>query len=426
MNVHCRRPPVAAVLVALAAALAGVAPARAAAPEPLSLEEAARIAEQRSAKLTAQSKAIQAAGEMEARAGALPDPKLRFGIDNLPITGPDAWRYDRDFMTMRRIGLMQEIVNGAKRRARTERAASERQVEQAMLAIERSNVRREAAIAWYETFHALRSLEVLQELVQVETLQQETVSAAVAGGRANAAEGFAVRSALEQARDAVLEQERVVARARLQLAQFVGEVADRPLASPPDTGKLTRSAEAMLASLERHPTLAVYDARESLARSEVALARSTKRPDWSVELLYGQREPYFSNMITLMFSVELPVLTKNRQDRDIAAQLAQLEKLDAQREDARRSYLTMVRSELVDWETWQRRVERYEAVLIPLAVERAKVTTAAYRGGRGDLASVLAARKAEAEARLGRHAALLERGRAWVTLNFLAHAEDER
>jgi outer membrane protein TolC len=182
----------------------------------------------------------------------------------------------------------------------------------------------------------------------------------------------------------------------------------------------------MLASLDRHPTLAVYDARESLARSEVELAKSMKRPDWAVELLYGQREPYFSNMITLMFSVDLPVFPRNRQDRDIAAQLALVDKLDAEREDARRTYTAMVRSELADWETWVRRVQRYETVLIPLAEERVKAATAAYRGGRGDLVAVLMARKAEAEARLGRHDALLERGRAWVTLNFLAHEEGER
>lgn len=410
----------------LAVCIASAAAARADTARPLSLEEAASIAEQRSAKLAAQSKAILAAGEMEARAGALPDPKLRFGIDNLPVNGPDAWQYDKDFMTMRRIGLMQEIVNGAKRRARTARAASERQVEEATLAIDRANVRREAGLAWYETFHALRSLEVLQDLVKVGAVQQETIAAAIAGGRANAAEGYAVRAGVEEARDAVLEQERVLAKARIQLARYVGEAAERPLAAPPDTGKLSGSAEAMFASLDRHPTLAVYDARESLARSEIELAKSGKRPDWAVELLYGQRAPAFSNMITLMFSVDLPVFAKNRQDRDVAAQMAQLEKLDAEREDARRAYASMVRSELVDWETWNRRVERYDQVLLPLAEERVKAALAAYRGGRSELGGVLMARKAEAEARLARHDALLERGRAWVTLNFLAHEEGER
>jgi outer membrane protein TolC len=218
----------------------------------------------------------------------------------------------------------------------------------------------------------------------------------------------------------------VLAKARIQLARYVGEAAERPHAPPPDTGKLSSSAETMLTSLDRHPTLAVYDARESLARSEIELAKSGKRPDWAVELLYGQRAPAFSNMITLMFSVDLPVFAKNRQDRDVAAQIAQLEKLDAEREDARRTYASMVRSELVDWETWNRRVERYDEVLLPLAEERVKAALAAYRGGRIDLGAVLMARKAEAEVRLARHDALLERGRAWATLNFLAHEEGGR
>jgi len=100
-------------------------------------------------------------------------------------------------------------------------------------------------------------------------------------------------------------------------------------------------------------------------------------------------------MLTVMFSVDLPVMSGNRQDRDIAAQHAQLERVRAQREDARRSYETAVRGAQVDWETWNRRVQRYETVLIPLAQERVKAATAAYRGGRSDLAAVIEARSCE-------------------------------
>jgi outer membrane protein TolC len=397
-----------------------------AAEPPLSFDEAIAIAEQRSAKLTAQSSAVQAAEQLTTRAGELPDPKLTFGIENLPASGPDAWNWSRDFMTMKRIGLIQDMVNGDKRRARTERARSERDVEAAMLVLERASLRRESAMAWYETLHAARSIEVLRELVDAAALQQETQKAAIAGGRASTADGYMVRSAVEQARDAMIEQERVLARARIQLAQFVGDAADRPVGAAPDTSRLSQPVEHLLASLDRHPTLAVYDAREALAKSEVALAQASSKPDWSVEFSFGQRTPYYSNMVTLMFSVDLPVRQSHRQDRDVASQVAQLDKLRAQREDARRSYEALVRGFAVDWETWNRRVQRYETVLIPLAEERVKASTAAYRGSRGELAAVLDARKADAETRLALHTALLERGRAWSNLNFLAEEEKSK
>jgi outer membrane protein TolC len=324
-------------------------------------------------------------------------------------------------MTMRRIGVMQEVPNGDKRRARGERAVREQEVEQATLVLDRTTVKRDAGMAWYEMLHATRALEVMQDLANAVALQQQTVGAAIAGGKAGTAQGYVVRTAVENVRDQVIDQERVLARARIELARYVGDEARRPVGAAPDTARLAQPVAALVESIDRHPTLQVLDRREALAMSEVALARSTKVPDWSVELLYGQRGPQWGgNMASLLFSVDLPLLTRNRQDRDIAASLAQAERARAMREDARRAYEAQVRTLVVDWETWNRRVERFEKVLIPLARERGESALAAYRGGKGELGGVIEARRAEAETRLGLHNALLERGRAWVGLNFLA------
>src|SRR3954469_13749458 len=72
--------------------------AAAADSRPLGFAEALQIAEQRSARISAQEAAVGAAAEQAARARELPDPKLRFGIDNLPVSRPDAFSFTRDFM----------------------------------------------------------------------------------------------------------------------------------------------------------------------------------------------------------------------------------------------------------------------------------------------------------------------------------------
>jgi outer membrane protein TolC len=397
-----------------------------AAAQALSLDDAIRIGEARSARLAAQSAAVAAASDLTGRASQLPDPKLKFGLENVPVSGPDAWSLTQDFMTMKRIGVMQDIVNGDKRRARSERAARELGVEQAGLALERTNLRREIALAWYEMLHATRALEVMSDLVNAVALQQETVGAAIAAGRAPAADGFMARSALETARDQVIDQERVLGRARITLAQFVGDDAQRTVGAAPDTSRLALPVAALLESLDRQPTLQVLERRAALAQSDVALAQSTKTPDWGVELSFGQRTPYYSNMLTLMFSVDLPVFPANRQDREIAASLAQVDRARAQLEEARRTYTAQVRGLALDWESWNRRVERFETVLIPLAQERAAAALAGYRGGKGELMGVIEARKSEAETRLALHNALLERGRAWAGLTYLMPEEETK
>ena len=104
-----------------AAALAAILTLPAWAAEPLTLQEAQGLAVSRSQLLVANKASAAAAREMAVAAGQLPDPFLKFGIDNLPVNGPDRLNLSRDFMTMRRIGLSQEIPSAQKRQLRAER-----------------------------------------------------------------------------------------------------------------------------------------------------------------------------------------------------------------------------------------------------------------------------------------------------------------
>ena len=91
----------------------------------LSLDEALRVGIERSPALAAQRSAVSAAEQSTVSARELPDPKLIFGVDNLPIDGPDRYSVGRDFMTMRKIGVMQEFPRAEKRELKGERAAKE-------------------------------------------------------------------------------------------------------------------------------------------------------------------------------------------------------------------------------------------------------------------------------------------------------------
>lgn len=387
--------------------------------QPLTLEEALRAGEAHSPALAAQRYAIDAAGHQVGRATELPDPRLRFGIENLPVTGADRLRYDRDFMTARAIGVMQELPNSAKRAARGERAMRMREVEQANLDAQRVLLRRDVATAWLDLHYALRARDALVRVAGEYTLQIDAVAAGIARGRQTAGDSYALRAMQEQANDRLIEQERIASRARIALAALIGEAANRELAVPPDTMRLAPEGEALLARFAEHPLLRVYDERESLARAEAGLARATRNPDWSVELSYGQRSPLFDNMLSVMFAVDLPTNRARRQDKDVASREAEIDQTRARREEARRQYEAEARGLLADHEAARRRLARIEAVLLPLERERIEAALAAYRGGRAELGSVLEAKRAVAEAELARVQAQSAGARAWAGLSFL-------
>lgn len=408
--------PLAGFLMALSLAST---PSHAADGGPLSLAEALKIGEGASPRLAAQGAALAAARELVPRASELPDPKLRFGIENLPVNGPDRFQYNADSMTMRKIGVMQDFPNGDKRKLRGERAARERDVEAANLAAQRAGVRREVALAWLELSYAQQARAPLADLSREFQLQLGTVSAAISAGRQTTGDALALRGATEAAQDRIIEQDRAIERARFALAAWLPEDALRPLADPPETSRFEHAPTALLAELHEHPDQRVYAEREALARADLALAANSKKPDWSLELSYGQRGPAFDNMISLMVSVDLPWETAKRQDRDIAAKRLLAGQAQAQAEEARRMHEAELRGIYADWQTAGVRIERFEKLLLPLARERVAAALAAYRGGRGELAMVLEARRAETETRLGSLQAQAERARAWAKLNYL-------
>ena len=149
------------------------------------------------------------------------------------------------------------------------------------------------------------------------------------------------------------------------------------------------------------------------------IVRSTRERDWSLEVGYSQRRPAFDNMISVMVAIDLPIAKEQRQERDVASKLAELEQARAMRQDALRMHEAEVRSLLADWDAAGRRIERFDTVLLPLARERAEAALAAYRGARAELGGVLVAERSRTEIELARLQAKAERARAWAALNFL-------
>ncbi len=413
-------PPVRAAFVAVVVgALLLAAPAAAAADPPLTLAEAQRRALARSQALPAQDAMAVSAREMAHAAGQFPDPVLKFGVDNLPVDGANAWNVSAEPMTMRRIGVMQEWPNAQKRDAR--RARFEREADRALT--ERSAaaaaVMRDTALAWLDRYYAEASVALYDEQAAETRLEVEAAEAAYRAGRGSQADIFAARSAVAMLAERSSEARRRVASSITMLARWLGSGADAPLAGRPDFADAPLAHDRLDDLLQRHPAIAVLAQQEAVASAEVKLAQANRDPDWSVEVMYQQRGSAFSNMMSIGISVPLPWDRANRQDRDVAARLAQVDQARALWEEALRAHRAEVATMLEEWSNGHERLRLYDSELRPLARERTTAAVAAYRGGRASLAEVLAARRGELDVR--RDVLQLERetARLWAQLAFL-------
>jgi len=388
----------------------------------LSLDQALQLAQQRSLQVVAQDAAAAGARSMAVAAGQRPDPSLRVSLDALPINGPDRFSLTRDNFTMATIGVTQELTRDAKRQARSTRFEREAATAEASRALAISRLQQDAAAAWLDRYHLERIRDALQTQRNEAGLQVDAAEAAYRGGRGAQADVFAARSAVSLIEDRIDQIERQVASAVTQLARWVGDDAKRPLLGQPATGSVPLRAEDLEARFAHHPEIEVLQRKEAVAQADADLAVADKLPDWSVGLTYGKRGPAYSDFVFLSLSVPLQWDPKNRQDRALAARLAAVEQLRAERGDATRSHVAETLTMLQEWHSNRQRLARYDASLIPLATERTRAANAAYRGGGSGLMPLLEARRAEIDTRIEQLRLAMDTDRIWARLTYLIPA----
>jgi len=390
------------------------------AADPLTLIEAQRLAVGRSQQLVAQGALTAAAREQAVAAGQLPDPVLKFGIDNLPADGADRGSLTRDFMTMRRIGVMQEITRSEKRQLRSERFERDAQRVQAQRQLTLANLQRDTALAWLDRYYTQAMHELVQQQVEEGRLQVQAADIAFRNGRGTQADVFAARSAVIQLEDRLSQIDRQSRNAGLMLARWVGTPdAERPLSGSPPWQTTPLQGEISSDHLKQHPDLLAMSAEVDAVETDARLAQANKQADWSVEASYAQRGPAYANMLSIGVSIPLQWDQKNRQNRELAAKLAMVDEAKARYEDMLRNHEAEVRGWLNDWQTGKDRVARYRNELIPTARQRTEAALTSYRTGKSDLAGALTARRDEIDTRMQALTLEMETARSWAQLNFL-------
>ncbi|WP_035052178.1 TolC family protein [Andreprevotia chitinilytica] len=352
----------------------------------LPLNEALAAAEARAPELAARRAAEAAAQHLTRSAGALPDPKLTFGLDDLPLTGTDRLKPTG---SMRMIGVMQEFLNGDKRDAERQLAQAQWQESQAHRYAEVQSVQRETTLAWLALYFADQRAALLAEQEAENRTGLATSRAALAAGGAPA-DALAAQLETVQLADTRDDLTREQTKARAMLARWLGAAASEPVSGGlPDW--LSNQPDA--ATLDDHPVLHAASAQTDAARANLAMARASLKPDWGLELKL-KRDGMGQNLGMVEFSFDLPLFTQNRQDPKIAAALAEVEQREAERAMRRADYQQQFDELTADRVALQAQLNRLTTQIAPLVERQLDVALAAYRAGKSNLADVLNARKA--------------------------------
>lgn len=393
----CRRAPLRARSVFAALILTSVAAY--AQETPVTLDAALQAATDHSAAMGAAQASVRASSEAAVRAGQLPDPTLKAGVDNLPVTGQQKYTIGQDFMTMRRIGIEQEWVSGDKRRLRSELANDLVDRERAGYLGQLANTRQQTAIAWLSAVYAKKGVSLQRQLVDHMTHELDATKASYRGAKATAADVTLAQAMLAQTQDQLLKAQQTLQTALIGLSRWTATPVPDVTGEPP-------APQSYVSSLppeelrEVQPVLVAASRDIAVADADTAVANSNRSPNWTWEVAYQQRGGAYSNMVSVGVSIPLPINRKNRQDRDASEKAELATRARLMYEDAQRQVEADIRTQSATLASGRERITSLSNSLLPAAGQRVQLAAAAYRAGTGSLADTFAARRAQLEAEL--------------------------
>lgn len=366
---------------------------------PFTLDAALQSATDHSASMQAAQASVRASSEAAVKAGQLPDPMLKAGIDNLPVNGGQRFTVGQDFMTMRRIGIEQEWVSGDKRRLRSALANEQLGRERAGYLAQLASVRQQTATAWLNAVYAKQALALQQALLDHMNHEFDATKASYRGAKASAADVVQARAMLAQTQDQWLKARQVYQTALIALSRWTAVPASDVTGTPP-------APESFVSSLPpdelrvSQPALITAADDIAVAEADTAVANSERRPNWTWEVAYQQRGGAYSNMVSVGVTIPLPLNRRNRQNRDVAEKAELATKARLVYEDTLRQVQADIRTQSETLSSGRERIANLSASLLPAADQRVQLANAAYRAGTGSLADTFAARRAQLDAQL--------------------------
>ncbi|KVA57943.1 transporter [Burkholderia cepacia] len=366
---------------------------------PFTLDAALQSATDHSASMQAAQASVRASSEAAVKAGQLPDPMLKAGIDNLPVNGGQRFTVGQDFMTMRRIGIEQEWVSGDKRRLRSALANEQLGRERAGYLAQLASVRQQTATAWLNAVYAKQALALQQALLDHMNHEFDATKASYRGAKASAADVVQARAMLAQTQDQWLKARQVYQTALIALSRWTAVPASDVTGTPPAPESFVSSLPPDELRVSQPALIAAAD-DIAVAEADTAVANSERRPNWTWEVAYQQRGGAYSNMVSVGVTIPLPLNRRNRQNRDVAEKAELATKARLMYEDTLRQVQADIRTQSETLSSGRERIANLSASLLPAADQRVQLANAAYRAGTGSLADTFAARRAQLDAQL--------------------------
>lgn len=352
----------------------------------------------------------QAMRESAIASSTLMDPKLKVGFGGLPV---DSFQFDDDPMTNLSVGLMQQFERGSTLDLRKKQMDQKADRIQLQVQAREFSVANSMTTLWLELsfLHHSRSI-----LLQNQALMNEMVSLMQTNysvGKSEAQDLLQAQLQVSQLDEKLQANQQSQNRIEAQMSEWLGSDFSVVVS---DVASLTRvewpRLEQRLSTkseqetefydlLIHHPAIQMSDRAIDVSQTGVELAQAAYQPQFGIEVMYANRQANgmggqpASDLISAYLTMDIPLFTGNRQDRNHAAAQYQMGAERAAKELLLSKMNAQVNTLLVDKRNLEQRLDRYRAILITQAQARTQAVERGYQNNTAQFNDVILANRDE-------------------------------
>jgi len=333
---------------------------------------------------------VQSFQEEVSFAGSLEDPRLGFGVLNLPT---DSWEFDEEPMTQKTVFLAQKFPWFGKLSLKSQGQALMASEQQVMLDAKKLELARKIAIAYYELGFVVTSHEINERLTDMVTQLLKVAETRYASGEGLQQDVLQAQVELSK----LLDERIVLEKRRRTLRDQINELLNREqffsidplvdLSYPNVEVDFQALKEMKERSLAKNPWLQLRQAKVAQSEVEIKLAKKEYWPDMDFRVAYGQREDdpsggnrpdFFSATVT----INVPLWAKNRQNKKLAAAKKSHESAMKSLRNLVESLPYQVDALATEIKNTQKNYKLYEDALLVQSEQWARSSLAAYEVGK--------------------------------------------
>jgi len=365
----------------------------------------------------------QALGQTAVAAGQLSDPKLMLGAMNVPV---DTFDFSQEPMTQVQVGIMQTFPKGHSLRYRALKQQDLSHAEYENWQATRAQILRDVRLSWLNLYYWSHAKRIVSAQKKVFRHFVKVTESMLANNKTQQKDVIRAQLELTDLDNQLIDINQQIDTARAQLARWIG-VSLAKRAHPNQLPRWKHSP--VLVNFEdiikHHPELRTDQAFIAANHAEVKLAEQQYKPGFKVGVAYGFRQGRNfdgrrrADFLTAQVSMDLPLFTRNRQDRTLKASEDNLLASEENKMRHHRQLQESLKTQYTAWQQQRKSAWLYRQHLIPEAKQYAIATMTAYQNTQTDFPTLARATILELTTQIAGLKAFVNRDVARVNLLYL-------